>query len=471
MVRERDPGSCATMNTGMVSNHVKVGISVTVAKYCSSVRSVTRVWTWGTHPEWVAHRIGDVLHEHSVSLLPHNDREIEARLGDRFIVIPGVIPITTDPVVNVVAGPSAMPSPLRPETQIGIVPFTKPISYTIAIQCMNRETSLGIVILLVVLGGVIVALAVPGVFAEPEPDRPGHLGIEEVTITPGPVSGASATLSVTTVLRHRGGQSENVTIRVRAIDADSGLVETTAEQMSAPITGNREARTTLNISVARDGGYRIESIVYQDDRRIGVATKLVRGVGTLQPEHARTPVEFHRFDGREGLPPIQFSVQTTHANRTTLAVTAYLTNQGDRQSEDLQLEFIARQADSNIVAARTTMPVGSIDPGRTATPESSITVPANYNYVIDAILWKGGVIVSTARTAANLNPQERITANTTVRDVGIEVSDFETDNGDGVPPERTVMPERTGTPGQSGFGFLALLAAGTLGLLVWRERK
>lgn len=340
---------------------------------------------------------------------------------------------------------------------------------------MRRESVLALVIALVLVASLVTAIAAPGVFAEPEPPdvRPGHVDIQELTIAPGPVGGSTATLAVTTWLRHRGGTSENVTVRVRAVALDSGLVETERVTDVPPIEGDREKPITLNISVPRDGGYRIETLAYMDGQRIETGSKQVRGVGTLTPDYADTAVEFHRF-GMTGadLPAIQYSIEGAADNRTTLAISAYLTNRGDSPSGDLRVEYIVRQADSNIVAARTAKTVGAIRPGRTATPTVSVTIPDTYNYYLDAILWKDGVIVGTARSAANLDPAERIRTNVTVRDVGLEVSDFESEQADKPEVERTVRAEATATPGQPGFGAVLAVVAVVLlgGLTVLRRR-
>lgn len=341
---------------------------------------------------------------------------------------------------------------------------------------MRRESVLALLIALVIVGSVIAAVASPDVFAEPEPPdiRPGRVDIQEVTISPGAVGGSTATLSVTTWLSHRGGRSENVTVRVRAVALDSGLVETEQVTEVPPIEGDREEPVTINVSVPREGGYRIETLVYQDGRRIETGTKEVRGVGTLEPDYAATDVEFHRF-GMTGadLPAIQYSIEGAANNRTTLSISAYLTNRGDTPSGDLRVEYIVRQADSNIVAARTSKTVGAIRPGRTATPSVEVTIPDNYNYYLDAILWKDGVIVGTARSAANLDPTERIETNVTVRDVGLEVGDFDRE-AEPTPREveRTVLAERTGTPGQPGFGLaIAILSLLAVGLLTYLRRR
>lgn len=319
----------------------------------------------------------------------------------------------------------------------------------------------------VVVVSAIAVAAVPGALSpdEPGPVRPAVLGIADLNIAPGAVSGDTATLSVETRLDHRGGPAENVTLLLRAVGLDSGLVETTREVDVEPIRGDREVAVVENLTVPREGGYRIEAVVFVDGDRRASGSKSVRGVESLQPEYARTSVEFHRFS-RTDQPSIEYSIAGVEDDRATLRVRTYLTNEGSESPDGLRLALTARQADSSIVADEAEVSVGEIASGRTATPEAELVVPDGYDYYLDAVLWKDGVIVGSARSVANLDPQETISANVTQREVGLEVSEFERDRPGA--PEREATAE-TPTDGQPGFSA-GLAVAALLGAVVLARR-
>ncbi|HKJ58647.1 MAG TPA: PGF-CTERM sorting domain-containing protein [Halobacteriales archaeon] len=310
----------------------------------------------------------------------------------------------------------------------------------------------------VVVVSAIAAVAVPGALSPDDPGqvRPAALRVAELNIAPGAASGETATLSIETRLDHRGGPAENVTLLLRAVGLESGLVETTREVDVEPIQGDREVAVTENLTVPREGGYRIEAVTYVDGERRASGSRTVRGVGGLAPEYARTSVQFHRFQ-RTGQPSIEYSIAGVQDDRATLRIRTYLTNTGSESPGGLRLSLTARQADSGIVADETEVTVGEIAPGRTATPEAELLVPDGYNYYLDAVLWKDGVIVGSARSVANLDPQETISANVTTRDVGLDVSDFERDGGGAPERERPAATESAGQP-----GFTAPLAVAVL---------
>jgi PGF-CTERM protein len=319
---------------------------------------------------------------------------------------------------------------------------------------------------------VLAVVVVPGTIASPAEDRlrPSRLDIRETSLAAGTVGGETATIEVTTRLDHRGGPAHDIEVYYRAVDQETGLVVDRTTRSMGNITGDREVESVANLTVPREGGYRLDTVVYEDGRRIEQGQTSVRGVGSLVPAYADTPVRFHQFGGASTIPPIEYSIQRVENNRTTVNVSAYLTNSGDAPVGDLRVVLLARQADSNIVADRASVPIGEIRPGRTVTPSATLSVPDDYSYYLDAVLWKDGVIVGSARTVADLDPQRTVPANQTREDVDLDADEFaaETeeparDRGEGTP---SAYPTEGGGPG---FGLAAAVVALTgAGLLARR---
>ncbi|MDS0276502.1 PGF-CTERM sorting domain-containing protein [Halomicroarcula sp. S1AR25-4] len=333
---------------------------------------------------------------------------------------------------------------------------------------MRREVLLAGAIALLTLTMVASATAVPGILSESTEDvRPSHLDLRESYVDSPDVSGETVTLSLTSSLEHRGGAAENVTVVTRAIDADTGLVATTERQSLGNVSGDRDVSFTRNLTVERDGDYRIETTVYEDGRRVSVQRRMVRNVDALTPAYARSTVSFHRFENTNTpLRAISYRIADVENNETTLNVTAYLTNSGDDSAGGLSLRMRARQAESNVVADASALEVGQIRPGRTRTVSTELTVPDGYNYWLDGILQSDGVIVATESAPANLDPQETLTENETRRDVGFDSGDFEEAATE--EPRMEETHEQT-TVGGGGPGFTALaalvaLVVATLGL-------
>lgn len=302
----------------------------------------------------------------------------------------------------------------------------------------------------------VVAALVPGFLADPTESEqpPARFDVAEMTLEAGEVTGETATLETTVYLRHRGGPAENVTVVTRATSSDSGLVVDTARTNLGTVENAGERDVSTSVTVPREGGYEVRTILYIDGERADTARASVSGVEALTPPHARTSIDFHRFGE---LPSVEYTIASADGEEATLDVVTYLTNRGDDPEGGLRLVVTARQADSNAVAARTERTVGSIDPGRTATSEARVTVPDGYNYYLDVTLWRDGVVLGSTRAAANLDPQETLEVSETRRDVQFRASDFETDS-----PNRGMESPEADSGDGSGFGagvaVVALLA-------------
>ena len=336
---------------------------------------------------------------------------------------------------------------------------------------MQREHLLGGVAVLVVLAAGLSLIAVPGVLAEQsEPEPPGDLTLRETPITPANVTGDTATLTVTNWLAHRGGAMENVSLLVRTVDRDTGLITTRTRKFVGTIEKEGDVPVRANVTVERSGSYNIETLVFVDDQRVAVARSGVSGVAALKPDIAKSGLAFHRFEGRN-LPTITYRIESAENGQVTMNARAFLTNGGSDTAGDLQVLIRARQSDSNIVADRAVVPVSDVRAGRTATPDVSLSVPDNYTYVLDAVLTRDDVIVDTESAVADLNPTREVEENTSTETVDIDAESFEQDTT-AEAMDRTEEDDRYTTAAGEGPGFgplVAVLAVASSALLLRRR--
>lgn len=332
---------------------------------------------------------------------------------------------------------------------------------------MRRELLLAgaIGVLALMLG--VGAVAVPGVLAEPSEDvRQSHLDMRQPYVEASDINGETVTLSLSNRLEHRGGTAENVTVETRAIDTETGLVTATERQSLGDISGDRDVAFTTNITVERDGGYRIETDIYADQRRETGHRGTVSNLEALVPPESQSAVGFHEFDNENTpLEAIAYRIERVRDNRTTLNVTTYLTNTGDDPAGGVELRLRARQADSNVVADASTIRVGEIRPGRTATVSTELTVPDGYDYWLDGILSSDGVIVATESSVADLDPTEELEPDVERTETGFQSGDF----AEEPEPAMTEM-EAEATSGGGGPGFTAIMALVALVAVVAARR-
>ncbi|WP_123620364.1 PGF-CTERM sorting domain-containing protein [Halorubrum sp. CSM-61] len=338
---------------------------------------------------------------------------------------------------------------------------------------MDTRTALLAAAAALLLAGAVGAVAAPDAIVDPREadERPGDVRIVDTVVSPGEVRGETAELRLGVDLQHRGSPVENVTVRHRAIGADSGLLvdETTVDV--GGVDGGGERTINGSVDVDREGGYRIETVVFADGERRASQTTRVGGVAALTPDYADSRVGF-----TEGnvWPTVAVSVREADNETATLSVSISVTNRGDGPSEPLDLRVLLRQSESNVIADEASETVGEVRPGRTDTVTTTVEVPANYNYYVDAALWSDDVLIDETQGVANLNPRETISADETVEEVEFTVEDFTRGGGgddaaDGAGADRDRGEDGSGdsTPG---FGPLVALVALVGAALVARRR-
>lgn len=337
---------------------------------------------------------------------------------------------------------------------------------------MDTRTALLTAAAALLLLSAVGAVAAPDAIVDPRTvdERPGDVRIVETVVSPGEVRGETAELRLGIDLRHRGSPVENVTIRHRAIGADSGLLvdETTVDV--GDVDGGGERTVNGSVDVERAGGYRIETAVFADGERVDSQTTRVGGVEALTPEYADSRVGF--TDGTVW-PTVAVSVREADNTTASLSVSLSVTNRGDEASDPLDLRVLLRQSESNVIADEATETVESVRPGRTDTVTTTVEVPADYNYYVDAALWSDDVLIDETQGVANLNPQETIRADESVEDVEFAVEDFTRDAEEGeADGDRPAGDDAEDTDDSTpGFGPLVALVAVVAAALVARRRR
>lgn len=335
---------------------------------------------------------------------------------------------------------------------------------------MRREwlAAGGLVAVVVVV--LLTTVLFPGALADrtdrTDPRPEADLRMEEISISAADVGGERLGLATDVRLAHTNGISENVTVELRAVGLDSGLVETSETVEVGSVDDDGELSATETLRVERGGSYRVEVIVFQNGVRQTTGSKSVRGTDALTPGYPENPVEFHQF-ARHDLPVIEYQIATSDGTDATLDVGTYVTNSGEARADNLSLVFQARQVESGIVADEQEVDVESVGPSQTARPETELTVPGEYNYYLDATLWRDGVIVDTARAGATLDPTEVVPANETERDVELEIGDFDSrgpDDGETDDEEAGDDAALSEDGSGPGFGIGAAILAVVVGI-------
>ena len=159
---------------------------------------------------------------------------------------------------------------------------------------MNRQRVLVAGAVVVAVVAVVGAAVLPGAIATPRDERtdPGRVSVADVTLRPTAVGGSTVDLAVGVSLQHYGNPTENVSVRVRAVDSTTGFLAAERRVTVGTLSGEGVTEANASLDVERENGYRIEVTVFHGDRPMDRARATVAGLDSLPPEYARTNVTF-----------------------------------------------------------------------------------------------------------------------------------------------------------------------------------
>ena len=243
-----------------------------------------------------------------------------------------------------------------------------------------------------------------------------HLRIAEIDISPERVTSTDVLLSVTTYVENRGnGVSGDAKLILKAFDSASGLLVGETTTSAGSIDEDKTMPVLQQISVKREGDYRIDVVLFEDDKRLRQQSMQIYDIGGLTPNIHDIGIKIQEMD---------FLVENVTDSRVVIGVDLYLTNEGDSTSEDLPMLVKAREVDAGLLADKIRITTGSIKKETTIICSCEITVPDGYNYVVEALIWKNDTIVERGEGVVQLNPKRTIPKDEEIVSDKIRVEDF-----------------------------------------------
>jgi hypothetical protein len=230
------------------------------------------------------------------------------------------------------------------------------------------------------------------------------------------VTGAEVTLNVTTEIQNYYGVSSGISrVQLKAYDTSSGLevAEKTSDAGFLGIRGSGSVSQT--IVLPRTGSYRLVSTVLENGQRKGQGEKTVYNLERLTPDIQETGLSISDID---------FLVRTVAGDRATIQTDIYFTNDNPAPSGAFDIEVKAKEEDAKLLADKQRAHVESIQPDATRVSSVSLSVPDQYNYVVEVLVWKNETIVKRGEGNVRLKPGMQVAKDTQFVTKQIETSKF-----------------------------------------------
>jgi len=290
--------------------------------------------------------------------------------------------------------------------------------------------------------------------------KDSSVSVTSITVGAEEVTGAEVTLNVTTEVQNAYGVSSGIArVQLKAYDTTSGLVvtEKTSDAGYLGIRGSGSVSQT--IVLPRKGSYRLVSTVFENGQRKGQGELTAYNLERLTPDIQETGLSITDID---------FLVKKVAADRATIQTDIYFTNDNRVPSGAFDIEVKAKEEDAKLLADKQRAHVESIQPDATRVSSIVLSVPDQYNYVVEVLVWKNDTIVKRGEGNVRLRPGMQVAKDTQFVTKQIETSKFIGESGY-TAPSMAPYPYTTKSPGFS--APLVLFSLGALAVLLQTRRQ
>jgi len=284
-----------------------------------------------------------------------------------------------------------------------------------------------------------------------------QIRITNMDISAKEVKSAFVDIDVTTyVENYHGDSSKNTSLLLKAFSTGTGLLEVQTQGDIGIINKGDTVSITQSLELQKEGGYRIVSVLFEEEKKKNTGEITIYNLENLPADVQDIGIEVAGMD---------FLVREINGSRVVIQSDLYLTNEGTGTSGNYEMLIKAREMDARLLADKVWINTGSIKPETTIIKSVNLTVPDQYNYVVEVLIWSNDTIVKRGEDYVQLKPEMTIDAGTEVKTKHIETSEFI------LPREDIDYSMEYGEDAMPGFEILMAIASILLVVLVQRRKE
>ena len=300
-------------------------------------------------------------------------------------------------------------------------------------------------------------------------EEPSRLQISKIDIAKERVKSSFVELAVTTYIDNNGEKSDNASLLLKVYNIQTGLLEIQAQDDIGAVGKEKSASVVQHIELPKAGDYRIETVLYEGGSKIKNNERYdyeygkvvnsgeisIYDLKNLKPDIHDIGIEISEMD---------FIVRDVDNGTVVIENDLYLINEGRTQSGNYSMLVKARELNAGLIADKVWVTTGHINPETTVIKSVKLTVPDNYNYVVEALIWNNETIVKRGEGIVQLNPSIKLEEKERIEEQQIRTEDFK--RSDMAMP---VAEAEYGAMKEPGFGIL--LAMSMIGIVAIFRRK
>ena len=281
-------------------------------------------------------------------------------------------------------------------------------------------------------------------------EEESYYNIRDMDISADRAGTSFVDLNVTTyVEKYQGDTEKNTSLLLKVYSKESGLLEVQEEVKLGKLKKGETKAVSQSLSLPKTGGYNIRSVLFEEDTQKGIGEINVYNLDFLPADVQDIGLEISEMD---------FRVRKVEDKKVLIESDLYLTNEGKKTSQDLRMLVKVREMDAGLLADKVWIQTGEIKPETTVIRSVNLTMPDQYNYVVEVLIWNNDTIVRRGEDYIQLNPEIEVKDKTSTETRKIQTSEFENADESGMVPEEDYAGEEA-TPGFSLFLSAVLLCS------------
>lgn len=282
--------------------------------------------------------------------------------------------------------------------------------------------------------------------------------IRNMDISADRIGTAFVDLNVTTYIeKYDGSATKNTSLLLKAYSRESGLLEAQEETKLGVLKKGETKSVSQTLSLPKNGGYNLRTILFEENKQKCDGEIEVYNLGTMPADVQDTGLEISGMD---------FRVRQVESGKVLVENDIYLTNEGRTTSKDLRMLVKVREMDAGLLADKIWTQTGEIKPESTVIRSVNLTMPDQYNYIVEVLIWNNDTIVKRGEGYIQLSPTVKIQDKNTTETRKIQTSEFEVNE---LVEEAPAEEYRTEEESASGF-CLALSAILICSAAIFRRR-
>ena len=273
-------------------------------------------------------------------------------------------------------------------------------------------------------------------------EKESYYSIKDMDISADRTGTAFVDLNVTTYIEKYDGDSmKNTSLLLKAYSRESGLLEAQKEVKLGVLKKGETKSVSQTLSLPKTGGYNLRSVLFEESTQKSNGEIDIHNLDSLPPDVQDVGLEISEMD---------FRVKGVEGGKVLVESDIYLTNEEKEVSKDLRMLVKVREMDAGLLADKVWTQTGEVKPESTVIRSVNLTMPDQYNYIVEVMIWNNDTIVKNGEGYIQLSPKVKVKDRNTTETRKIQTSEFENvQETEAVPKEESPAEE----PSSPGFGL------------------